>query len=222
MSPRLLAPLAVLLATGGCQTVRYVEAFHPEGPVYRVELRADAGTVRLDRGEALRVERAIKAPEGALELSHSVSEGVLHLDARCSSLAPCAVDTSIELPQGLPVVVDLGTGRVEVTDLSDVDILLDRGEVEARGTRRLVARVGQGTVSAALDAGAEARISVADGDIALDLDEDAWQLAVTADALELDGIRSSDGATGSLELVAPGGTVRLSRARHGAALALGE
>lgn len=222
MSPRLLAPLAVLLGTAGCQSVRYVEAFHPEGPVYRVELRADAGTVRLDEGETLRVERAIKAPEGALQLSHRVVDGVLHLDARCSGLAPCAVDTTIELPPGLPVVVDLGTGRVEASDLSEVDILLDRGEVEARATRRLVARVGQGTVTATLDAGAEARVSVADGDIALDLDDDAWQLAVTAHSLELDGVRSSEEAAGSLELVAPGGTVRLARARQGAALALGE
>lgn len=207
--------------TGGCQSVRYVEAFHPEGAVYRVELVADAGAVELREGPRLRVERAIKAPEGALELSHRVDSGVLHLEARCAALAPCAVDTVLELPPGLPVRVELGTGTVHTVGISAADILVDRGEVTSDHTERLIARVGQGSVRGDVPAGGQARVTVADGDIELALDDDSWNLGVTADTLSLDGVASDESAAGSLELTAPGGAVRLWRSSPEGAVALG-
>ncbi len=214
---------AVLLAAGlsGCQSVRYVEAFHPEGAIYRVELTVDSGDVRLQAGDRLRVERAIKAPEGALALSHHIREGVLILEASCSSFAPCAVDTVLDIPAGLPVAVNLGEGTIEVDGLRSVDVRLDRGSVSVMDAERVVVRVGEGTVDAELGGTASATISVAKGDIHLGLGADAWRLAVTAHHLQLQGVASDDDAPGVLELMAPGGTVELHRSEAVGVVAMG-
>ena len=120
------ALLAASLTTTviGCETARYTEAFEPTGEITRVVIRSDSGAVELVSGSELRVERTIRAPEGALSLSHQVelnddgSGETLVLEARCTPLIPCAVDMRVEVPAGIPVEVTLGTGDVWASDIS--------------------------------------------------------------------------------------------------------
>lgn len=222
-SGRLLRQGAAALLVGlpllniACSSVRYTEAFSPEGPVQRVVVHADTGLVQITSGEELLVERAIRAPEAALELSHSLVDGTLVLEARCASLLPCAVDTRISLPATLPVEIDLGEGEVWVSGVSDLTLEVDEGtaDVEIRGD--LVASVGSGTLRARLDDDSQARVGVGRGDIEIDVPAGDWLVDAHTDRLRLVDLEPvQDG--NSLQLTAPSGTVTV-RATVGVAAA---
>jgi HSP20 family molecular chaperone IbpA len=167
--------------------VRYTEAFEPEVAVERVLIRVEAGEVEIEAAEVLRVERAIRAPRGSLELSHRVEGGQLILEAHCRGLLPCAVDTLVSLPPGIPVEVELGHG----------------------GVARATVQVGEGSVTARLTPGARADLTVAEGDIDVTVQGGSWQIEATAADVRLSGIESSEDGDGQLHLVAPSGEVRV-------------
>ena len=204
--PLVWASLAVAV---GCSPVRYTEAFHPEVPVTSVRIDVDEGAVELVPGERLRVERAIRAPEQSLELRHDVVDGVLVLTARCTSIIPCAVDTRVDVPEGLPVTVNLGEGEVWATGVADLRLSLGEGSADLDIQGRLTAQVGTGDVRGRLGAGAQARVTVARGDIDLQVPSGPWRVDATAARLNISGVQPDDSAAGSLALIAPSGEVRV-------------
>jgi hypothetical protein len=100
-----------------------------EVAVERVLIRVEAGEVEIEAAEVLRVERAIRAPRGSLELSHRVEGGQLILEAHCRGLLPCAVDTLVSLPPGIPVEVELGHGDLVADGVDRLQVGLRSGEV---------------------------------------------------------------------------------------------
>ena len=203
-----LALVAVPLAFG-CSPVRYTEAFHPEDPVTAIRIDVDEGTVELVPGARLRVERAIRAPEQSLDLRHDVVDGVIVLTARCTSIIPCAVDTRVDVPEGLPVTVNLSDGEVWATGVSDLRLALGEGSADVDIQGRLTAQVGTGDVRGRLGADAQARVTVGRGDIDLQVPSGAWRIDATADRLAISGVQPDDSAAGSLALIAPSGLVRV-------------
>ena len=204
---RLLGLTAALV---GCDNVRYVEAFAFNEDVESVRIVADAGSVEVTRGDAVRVERAIRAPSRALELEHSLVDGELLLVARCTSLIPCAVDTRLDVPADVPIQVELGDGDVWVTGVDSLDLALGEGTADVDVNGRVVAQVGAGELRGRLGAGGVARVTVGSGDIDLQVPGGPWQLDVTAGTLEVRGVQPDDDAIGDLDLLAPAGTVRLT------------
>lgn len=202
-----LVPLAVFFAA--CTQLRYTEAFYPEGEVTRIEILSDAGVVELNPGDRLRVERGVRGPEGGLSLSHGVVDGVLTLEARCRALVPCAVDTAVNVPAGVEVVVSLGRGEIWATGLQALSIDLGQGEADLAVQGDLDVRVGSGDVRASLTQGCNARISVADGDLDLTVSEGPWRVEASADELDSRGVVERDDATSTLDLLAPGGRIVL-------------
>lgn len=196
-----------VLANVACTTVRYTEAFSPEGEVRRVVLRVDSGLIEVSPGDKLLVERAIRAPEAALALSHEIVDGTLYLDAHCATLLPCAVDTRVVLPATLPVEIDLGEGEVWVSGVSDLSLEVDEGsaDVELRGD--LVASLGSGSLRARLDEDSQARVGVGRGDIEIEVPGGDWQVEAHTDRLRLVDLEPVPQATGSLQLTAPSGSV---------------
>lgn len=218
--PRRRAPSGPLLAlllwgglvggsVGGCDHVRYTEAFEPEVAVERVLIRVEAGEVEIEAAEVLRVERAIRAPRGSLELSHRVEGGQLILEAHCRGLLPCAVDTLVSLPPGIPVEVELGHGDLVADGVDRLQVGLRSGEVTLDGVARATVQVGEGSVTARLTTGARADLTVAEGDIDVTVQGGSWQIEATAADVRLSGIESSEDADGQLHLVAPSGEVRV-------------
>ena len=190
-----------------CTQVRYTESFVPEGTIERVVIRTDSGVVELSTGDQVRVQRAIRAPEAALELSHEVVDGTLYLDAHCRRLLPCAVDTRVEFPADLPAEVDLGSGEVWATGLSRLSLELDQGQADVDVSQELGASIGSGNIHAHLAAAADARIGVGDGDIEVDVTEGSWTVSADTDRLRLVNLVSVPDGLGHLELTAPAGTV---------------
>ena len=209
----------VLLALTGCTTVRYVETFEPEGVVERVIVRSDVGTVELLPGDGLRVERAIRAPEGALTLSHVVQDGTLTLEARCRALLPCAVDVQVVVPEGTPVDVELGHGEVWATGLSAaLDVQIGDGDADLDLLGPLAARVGSGEVRASLPGDASARIAVGSGDIEVVVPPGRYTLDLSAADTLVSGIDDVEGASAVLELLAPAGRATVTGVERVASL----
>jgi hypothetical protein len=211
--------IGLALTAMGCANVRYVETFVPEGSVERVVVRSDAGSVELTPADQLRVERAIRAPEGSLQLSHAVDDGVLVLEARCRALLPCAVDVHVSVPEGIPVDVDLGSGEVWATGLREpLTVRVGDGTADMDVTGSLVATVGSGDVRASLPSDAVAHIAVGDGNIAVVVPPGRYDVDASAARVELRGVESDPGAPGRLELVAPAGSATVTGAGQVASL----
>ncbi len=210
----LVGACAVLLPTLlniGCTAVRYSESFSPEGVPTRVIVHSDAGLVEVVAGDELRVERDIRAPEAALRLSHTMVDGVLMLEAHCTTVLPCAVDTRVTLPAAVPVEIDLGVGEVWATGITDLSLELDEGDADVELTGHLQASVGSGDVHARMASGQQGRIGVGRGEIAVEVPDADWEIDGRARDLVLRDIDNVDGAAGQLELVAPAGTITVER-----------
>lgn len=200
--------LSLILFLAACAQLRYAEVLEPVGRVDRVEIRVDAGVVDIAVGERLRVERGARGPEAALDLSHQIEDGVLVLEARCATLVPCGVDTTLTVPPGVEVAVWMGQGEVWATGLEVLSLDLGEGTVDVEASRRLDARVGAGAVRATLGAEATGRVSVADGDLDVLVPGGPWRVEAEGATVDLKGVDEGEGP-GQLELLAPAGAVRV-------------
>ena len=203
-----------LVAGVGCDNARYSEAFQPEGDITHVVIRSDAGTVDLMAAQAeagVRVERTIRAPEGALHLAHRVelnADGgeTLVLEAGCVKLLPCAVDIRLDVPEGVTVDVVLGEGDVYAEGIGTLTAEINRGSLHADIGGPLSAQVGSGSVSATLPLDADATVAVGHGDIELRIPAGPWQLSSQAARLYVsEDIQGESAEGGRLQLTAPAG-----------------
>lgn len=198
---------APLVGAVGCTQVRYTEAFAPDGDIRRVVVQSDAGLVELVEADELRVQRAIRAPEAALSLSHHVADGTLYLEAHCVRMLPCAVDTRVEIPAGLAVEVDLGSGELWATGISSLTLELDSGMADVELSGDLTASIGTGSIHARLASESRARVGVGRGDIEVDVPSGAWSVQAETARLRLVDLEPVADGLGHLELTAPAGTV---------------
>ena len=209
-STRFFLALSVALSIGCTQHVRYTERFEPEGPVQRIVLSVDEGMVELTAGDKLSVERSIRAAQGTLALSHDLVDGVLRIDAHCTSLIPCAVDSRVVVPDGVAVEVELGSGELWASGIGELQARLGDGEADVEVYGPLGLQVGSGMARAALQGRGAANVAVGSGDIELFLDSGPWQLGLTARHTEVDaGLEPVPQAAARVEAVAPGGSVRV-------------
>ncbi len=201
-----------LLANIACTSVRYTEAFEPEGEVTRVIVHSDAGLVEVVSGDELRVERAIRAPEAALRLSHDIVDGILMIEAHCTTVLPCAVDTRVTIPHAVPVEIDLGVGEVWATGVTDLQLELDEGSADVDITGKLVASVGSGSIRARVADEQRARVGVGRGDIHVEVPtKSEWRVDAHTGKVELIDLDSVADAVGVLDLTAPAGTITVRR-----------
>lgn len=200
----------------GCDAPNYTEVITPDVDVDRIFIQSDAGNVELFSGTRLKIERTVRAREGALDLSQRVEhnangETVLILEARCAALLTCAVDQKISLPEELPVSIALGEGDIWATGIQNLSAQVSRGAVDVDVRGPLHVQVGNGSVQADLPLGTAASIAVGQGDISLHIPAGPWQLTTQANELRIDDdIRDVTSALGRLELIAPAGAVDLS------------
>lgn len=200
-----LGLLGAALATSACDSARYTEAFTPEGDYQAVSLRVDHGDVELVAGEGVWVERTVRAAEGTLELSHDIVDGVLVLQARCTTPIPCAVDTVLQIPEGLPVSVELGSGSVWASGIAELDVQVGEGNLEVDLDGSLQAHVARGALVAVLSAGSRADLAVGSGDLSLGLEGGPWDLELQGRRVSVEGVVQVEGAEGRVSALAPGG-----------------
>lgn len=197
--------LGGVLATSACDSARYTEAFTPEGDYQAVSLQVDHGDVELVAGEGVWVERTVRAAEGTLELTHDIVDGVLVLEARCTTPIPCAVDTVLQVPEGLPVSVELGSGSVWASGIAELDLQVGEGSIEADVDGSVQAHVARGSLTVSLSAGSQADLAVGSGDLSLGLEAVAWDLDLQGRTVKVDGVQQAEGAESRVSALAPGG-----------------
>ena len=198
----------------GCNSLQYADTFVPEGDVTQVVVRSDSGMVSLVRGDTLRVEREVHAREQVLSLSHEVRDGVLYLNAACTTILPCPVNTVISLPDDIPVEVELGSGQLLASSTGALTARVGRGAIAADVTGPLRLQLGSGDVRATVVDGHDVRVAVGDGNVVLGVSAGTYEVDVTAAHLRVAGIDPLEGSeAGSdvprLTVVAPSGAVNV-------------
>ncbi|MDP6934650.1 MAG: hypothetical protein QGG40_17140 [Myxococcota bacterium] len=203
----------LVLPVMACANLRYSEVFEPTESIHRIVVYSDAGQIELLPGASTIVERDIRAPEGALSLSHRVEDGTLVLQARCHSLVPCAVDTKVTVPREIPVEVRLGEGTLWATGIAALVAEVDEGTADVDVLGQLDLQVGRGEVQASVAADQSVRIAVGSGDITVHAQGTHYEMSTFGPRLQVEGLVDSATSSGRLELVAPAGKIRVTGPR---------
>jgi len=166
-----------------------------------VRVEASAAEVEVRAGPALRIRRA----GGAVGQPARREDDTWVLSG--------ADRVWIEAPAHARVDVVLDRGEVDVDVTADpsvqIDLRMGRGRAQISGPSWLRARVGEGRVTAAVPAGADAAVAVGRGGLDIDLGPGPWRIDVNgARADRGDG----EGPRGTLTALAPGGLVRIADA----------
>lgn len=115
-----IAPaVAALLSAGilvACEDASVQEAFQVQEPVERVEVFVEQGEVSVWTSSApkVRVERTLQGQPGMHVLETRVERGVLTLEMACEVPVGCSVDSTLYVPAGVPVHVEVLEGSVHV------------------------------------------------------------------------------------------------------------
>lgn len=115
-----IAPaIAALLSAGllvACEDATVQEAFQIEEPVQRVQIFVDQGDVAIwtSSSDRVRVERSLMGQPGVHVLETRVDKGTLTLEMGCEVPVGCSVDSSLYIPAGVPVDVEVLDGRVQI------------------------------------------------------------------------------------------------------------
>jgi hypothetical protein len=201
--------LGILLSTVACLPVRYTERFVPEGEIREILVRSDSGDVELRSADSLRIQRTIRAPDGAVELSHTVEDGKLTLDAHCTTLLPCGVDLEIDIPEGVAVRVEIDQGEVWATGLARLQVKVGMGDVDVDVDGPLNIRVGQGSIQARIDTRHTARLAVGMGDVSIQARGAGMAMDISAAVIRVDGLGHDPDSQATLQVVAPAGEVSI-------------
>ena len=181
--------------------------------MHRIVVRAPAGLIKVfGSDEAVGIvgthaTRGLGA-RGPAKV-HLDMDGVMHIDVPCVQMLPCSVDLSLVVAASTEVVLDVGSGAVQVEGLDRADIQLDRGTVAAGVVSDLVVRIGQGSLEASTLADSHVQAVVAHGDVDLSVPPGPWQVDAAAARLQLSGVSADQRATGQLFVHAPSGAVRI-------------
>ncbi len=208
-APRVRKVCAILPVVVGCSQVREREVIVPEGHVDELVLHVSNGSVEVVRADTMRVELAMRAPEGVVDRSSRQEDGILTVTASCTTPVFCAVDVVAQVPAEMAVRVDMGRGEVWATGVRDLNVSLSDGLADLDVTGTLTAQLGQGHVRAVAAEGQVVRVAVGNGDIDVKVPDSAWEMDIVAAEQSVEGLRRESRARGSLELVAPAGRVRV-------------
>lgn len=154
-----------------------------------IDIDIEAGDVHIVAADGpsdrIEVERTLRGPTGAVSATHRVVDGVAQLRGDCAMLAPCAVDLSLVVPEGLSVRIHTGSGAVQIVGrMGDVTVDVGDGEIAAhgQGAGGFSARVGWGDVTATFAATpADVQIASAAGDVTVMLPRGGY--AIDAEGL---------------------------------------
>ena len=204
---------ACALSIGGCAGGGGLVDLSESSEVHRIVVSAPAGLVKVFGSDdavgivGTHATRGLGA-RGPAKV-HLDMDGVVHIDVPCVQMLPCSVDLSLVVSTHTEVVLDVGSGAVQVEGLDRADIHLDRGTVEAAVVSDLVVRIGQGSLEASTLADSHVQAVVAHGDVALSVPPGPWQVDAAAARLQLSGVSADQRATGQLFVHAPSGSVRI-------------
>lgn len=115
-----IAPaIAALLSAGilvACEDASVQEAFQIDEPVERVQIFVEQGDVSVWTSSAsrVRVERTLQGQPGVHVLETRVERGTLTMEMACEVPVGCSVDSTLYVPAGVPVHVEVLDGSVQI------------------------------------------------------------------------------------------------------------
>ena len=193
----------------GCGEVRYRDAIVGDSTIQRIIVKGDVGVIEIVPSGHARVDFAVRAPEGAALIQHHEYEGILEVRSSCRTPILCAVDAEVHVPEGVPVQVELDRGEVWSTGVDVLDISVGEGEVDIDTDGPATIQIGQGAARVTSKGTSNIRVAVGNGDIDVQVPPGAWNVDVTAANESVSGLSIDPNARGSIELVAPAGSVRV-------------
>lgn len=209
------ALLVLMGLLGGCAPVQGGAA--PVAvAVRRVELRVDAGSVRVvgaAAGARVQVSRRARAFPDARAIRQEVVDGVLHIEARCGGALGCRVDHELRVGPGVLVVIELDDGDVELDGVAgDLALEVGLGKISGAGLRG--AEVEVRTEGGSIDLGFAAAprrlvANAAAGDVTLRVPGGAYRCDFDAAVAKVSGLRCEDSATGTIAASTAVGRLRL-------------
>ncbi|HEX4814012.1 MAG TPA: DUF4097 family beta strand repeat-containing protein [Nonomuraea sp.] len=180
---------AVLLTGCGLTSIagprnQEVVSYDVTDKVTRLRLDAQEGDAVIieGAGAAVRVVETHRWSGGDQpKARHRVEGGVLLVDHDCSGWSSCSVDYKIEIPKGLPLDLDSGSGNLTLRGLTgDLRIHVGSGDVDASGlsVKNVVAEAGSGNIDLRYAAApGNAKIEVGSGDIVLNVPDGAYAVS---------------------------------------------
>jgi hypothetical protein len=193
----------------GCGEIRYRDAIVGNSNIQRIIVKGDVGVIAIVPGTQVRVDFAVRAPEGAALIQHHEYDGILEVRSSCRTPILCAVDAEVHVPAGVPVQVELDRGEVWSTGVDSLDISVGEGDVDIDTDGPATVQIGHGAARVTSKGTSNIRVAVGSGDIDVHVPAGAWNVDVTAANESITGVSIDPNARGSIELVAPAGSVRV-------------
>lgn len=172
-------------------------------------------TVKTSAATATTIKRTVRYHGDEPGRTYRLEGTVLHVDTACGN--NCTVDYEIEAPAGVAVRGELGSGNVDLSGISTVDITVGSGDIRVSGaTGEVQAKSDSGDITVADPAGST-RLVAASGTIT---GRGLGRAAVNADAasgdidLELThpGSVTAHTSSGNLSVRVPDGHYRIRAA----------
>lgn len=187
--------------------------------VTKLQLKSNAGdaVVTETDGGAVRVVETLRwRGEDKPKPEHKVEGQALLLTYDCASnWGSCSVDYKIEIPKGLPVDLDSGSGNLTLRGLTgQIDLHVGSGDVDAAdlGGKKIIAEAGSGNMELKYASAPEsAQMKNGSGDITLNVPDGAYDVKTDMGSGDANVSVKSDGsATNKISLQAGSGDVTVS------------
>jgi hypothetical protein len=203
----LLASAALLTGCGlagiAGPTNQDTTSYQVTDKVAKLQLDINAGdaTITETDGTAVRVVETLRwRGDDQPKPQHKVEGGVLFMTYDCpSNWGSCSVDYKIEIPKGLPVDLDAGSGDLTLRGLTgDIELFVGSGDVDASGLagKKLAGEIGSGSVrfdyTSAPDS---AKLEAGSGDIALKVPDEGYDVSTDAGSGDVDVSVKKDGSS---------------------------
>ncbi|TMS00104.1 DUF4097 family beta strand repeat-containing protein [Nonomuraea basaltis] len=148
----------------------------------QVESHAGDTVVTETDGTAIRVVETLRwRGDDKPKAEHKVEGEALFVTYDCAStLGSCSVDYKIEIPKGLPVDLESGSGNITLRGLTgDIEVRVGSGDVDASelAGKKVVAEAGSGNVELKYTAAPDsAQVKVGSGDAVLNVPDGAYDV----------------------------------------------
>ncbi|WP_020541794.1 DUF4097 family beta strand repeat-containing protein [Nonomuraea coxensis] len=185
------------------------------------ELRLDNGSgdavITESGGTSVRVTETLRwRGDSKPKPEHKVEGGALALSYTCpSNLGSCGVDYKIEIPKGLAVDLDSGSGDITLRALSgDVKVHVGSGDVDAADLtgKTVVADAGSGNVELKYaTAPTSAQLKTGSGDISLFVPDGAYDVSTDVGSGDVKvSVKNDRSSPNKISLRAGSGNVSVS------------
>ncbi|WP_188196449.1 DUF4097 family beta strand repeat-containing protein [Nonomuraea sp. SYSU D8015] len=180
----------------------------------QLDTRAGDAVVTETDGAAVRVVETHRwSGDDKPKAQHKVEGGVLFVDYDCpSNWGRCSVDYKVEIPKGLPVDLDSGSGNLTLRGLTgDINVHVGSGDVDASGLagKTVVAETGSGNVELGYTAAPEsAKIEAGSGDITLNVPDGAYDVSTDTGSGDVEvSVKRDDASPRKISLASGSGNI---------------